>query len=181
VPWFKVDDKLHDHRKARAAGCQAMGLWVLAGSWCGDNLTDGFVPDSIAARWDRNYRKLAGRLVEVGLWEVARKDGEAGWQFHEWAPTNPLREKVLADREAAAARMAKVRANKSKRSGERAANVQRTFANPDPTRPDPPVPGVGSRSLPDAADVLADLKAVEPSPPPPGWRDELAAKRRESA
>ena len=47
--WFKVDDKLHDHRKARKAGKAAMGVWVLAGSWSMDNETDGFVPDDTAA------------------------------------------------------------------------------------------------------------------------------------
>lgn len=27
MPWFKVDDRLHDHFKARQAGKAAMGVW----------------------------------------------------------------------------------------------------------------------------------------------------------
>lgn len=30
MPWFKVDDKLHDHHKSRAAKAKAMGVWVMA-------------------------------------------------------------------------------------------------------------------------------------------------------
>lgn len=41
MSWFKVDDKLHDHRKARKAGKSAMGVWVLAGSWCMSSETAG--------------------------------------------------------------------------------------------------------------------------------------------
>ncbi len=74
MPWFKVDDKLHDHRKARAAGATAMGVWVLAGSWAADNLTDGFVPASVLGRWGRP--REASRLVEVGLWFADEQDGE---------------------------------------------------------------------------------------------------------
>ena len=51
MAWFKVDDKLHDHRKARRAGKAAIGVWVLAGSWAMDNLTDGFVPEVVLLRW----------------------------------------------------------------------------------------------------------------------------------
>jgi hypothetical protein len=76
VPWFKVDDKLHDHRKARAAGATAMGLWVLAGSWSADNLTDGFIPATILPRWGRP--RDANRLTEVGLWHTDEQDGETG-------------------------------------------------------------------------------------------------------
>lgn len=33
MSWFKVDDHLAFHRKTLAAGNEAMGLWVRAGSW----------------------------------------------------------------------------------------------------------------------------------------------------
>lgn len=140
MTWFKVDDKLHDHRKARAAGCAAMGLWTMAGSWAADNLTDGFVPDSVAARWDRSYRRLAARLVEVGLWVEDFQHGEQGWSFHEWSDggRQPTRERVLAERAAAQERMAKVR--QRRRSGEHPQNVRAKFdrGSSSPTRPDPP-------------------------------------------
>lgn len=96
MTWFKVDDGLHSHRKAVRAGVPAMGLWVLAGSWCADHLTDGFIPDYMAARIDRDYEDNATRLVDAGLWEPAEKAGDKGWQFHEWVEQQPTREEVQA-------------------------------------------------------------------------------------
>ena len=87
MPWFKVDDKLHDHRKARKAGKAAMGMWVLAGSWSMDNLTDGFIPEDVALRW--GSRTDAERLVVAGLWSPEQHDGEPGWQFHDWSRFQP--------------------------------------------------------------------------------------------
>jgi hypothetical protein len=87
VPWFKVDDKLHDHRKARRAGKAAMGVWVLAGSWSMDNDYDGFVPEDVLSRW--GSRADAERLVAAGLWDPERFNGEQGWRFHDWARFQP--------------------------------------------------------------------------------------------
>lgn len=90
MPWFKVDDKLHDHRKQRKAGKSAMGVWVLAGSWSADNRQDGFVPAEVLARW--GTRRDAERLVLAGFWETAEKNGEQGWQFRDWADYQPTAE-----------------------------------------------------------------------------------------
>jgi hypothetical protein len=76
MTWFKVDDKLHDHRKVRAAGKAAMGVWVLAGSWAADNLTDGFIPTTVLPRW--GTRADANKLVTAGLWHTDEQDGEKG-------------------------------------------------------------------------------------------------------
>lgn len=96
MTWFKVDDKLHDHRKARRAGKAAMGLWVRAGSWSADNLTDGFIPASVLSRWG-NARDAAA-LVHAELWHPAEHDGEEGWQFHEWELYQPTKDDVEARR-----------------------------------------------------------------------------------
>lgn len=88
MPWFKVDDKLHSHRKVRKAGKAALGLWVLAGSWCMDNDYDGFVPAEIIKVWGCTNRD-AERLVEAGLWKVATHKGEEGWRFHDWTRFQP--------------------------------------------------------------------------------------------
>lgn len=96
MTWFKVDDKLHDHRKARSAGKAAMGVWVLAGSWSADNLRDGFVPDTVLPRWGN--RRDAQRLVDVGLWHDDTDDGETGWRFHEWTERQPTRAETEAKR-----------------------------------------------------------------------------------
>lgn len=98
MPWFAVDDKLHEHRKARAAKKAAIGVWTLAGSWCADNLTDGFVPADVLPRW--GGRADASALVRAGLWLEAVKDGEPGWQFHDWARFQPDAASIKAKREA---------------------------------------------------------------------------------
>ncbi|OSC22102.1 hypothetical protein B8W69_26990 [Mycobacterium vulneris] len=121
--WSKLDDKLHNHQKARKAATngqgkpdlEPLGLWVVCLSYCGDQLTDGFVPAWYVATWvpGRKGVALADRLVAAGLWERAELDGEKGWQFHDFLALNPCREKVLADREASAKRQAAWRANKA--------------------------------------------------------------------
>lgn len=85
--WFKVDDKLHDHRKARRAGKSAMGVWVLAGSWSMDNETDGFIPSDVLSRW--GTLADAKRLIEAGLWREGTHKGEQGWRFHDWSRFQP--------------------------------------------------------------------------------------------
>ena len=85
--WFKVDDKLHDHRKARKAGKAAMGVWVLAGSWSMDNETDGFIPDDVLQRWGTHSD--ARTLVAVGLWDRENFQGEDGYRFHDWSRFQP--------------------------------------------------------------------------------------------
>jgi hypothetical protein len=135
VTWFKVDDKLHDHRKARAAKKAAMGVWVLAGSWSADNLTDGFVPASMLSRW--GTRADAKRLVEVGLWHEDEQDGEDGWRFHEWDERQPTKTSVLEQRakRAVAGRVGGVASGRSRREA-KPKQVASRIVEP-PTRPDP--------------------------------------------
>lgn len=106
MTWFAVDDHLHGHIKARRAGAAAMGLWVLAGSYCADNLTDGFVAADVPAILvGKDGPKLAARLVTAKLWHVV----EGGWRFHDWAEYQPTAESVRAKRAAAKDRMTRVR------------------------------------------------------------------------
>lgn len=88
--WFKVDDKLHDHEKVRRLDdLAAVGLWTMAGSWCGDNGTDGFVPSSVLRRWSSSWKRLAAKLVAVNLWTAADQRGEAGYRFVNWTSWQP--------------------------------------------------------------------------------------------
>ena len=146
MAWFKVDDKLHSHKKSARAGAEAMGLWVLAGSWCADQLTDGFIPDYMVQRIDPNGLELGSRLVRANLWERATNDGDDGFQFRDWAEYQPVKGDVEAKREDAknrmrAARAARKQASSPERSreqsDERVVNFAERSPNPDPTRPDP--------------------------------------------
>ena len=100
MTWFKVDDGLHKHRKRIRAGVEAMGLWVIAGSWCADELTDGWVPADVVDYLAPGVgRDLAKRLETARLWIADTRDGEEGWQFHEWTDQQPTRDEVTAQRE----------------------------------------------------------------------------------
>ena len=107
MTWFKVDDKLFGHPKARAAGNRAMGLWVMAGAWSSAYVTDGYVPAAFV-RDHRHGDIDAAVLVDVGLWHEV----DGGWMFHDWEQSNPTRAQVEADREARRKRMQKWRDSK---------------------------------------------------------------------
>jgi hypothetical protein len=122
-----------------------MGVWVLAGSWCGNNLTDGFVPREILSRW--GTPKDAQALVAAGLWEQAEQDGEKGWRFHNWTDFQPSK----ADEEAksrlkseagrkgglnSASNRKRVSAQARASADGQAGASSRIQARPDPTRPD---------------------------------------------
>ena len=103
MPWFKVDDGFAFHPKALKVGNTACGLWVRAGSWSMQQLTDGFVPDHVLPTLGTT--KDAQRLVDAGLWER----GVTGYMFHEWTARQPSREQVEKDRTDAAERQRKAR------------------------------------------------------------------------
>lgn len=82
MAWFKVDDCLEGNPKVLQCSHAAMGLWVLAGSWCARNLTGGEVPSAFV---DHNGGcSEAQELVEAGLWE----ETPSGWKFHDWSNFN---------------------------------------------------------------------------------------------
>lgn len=113
MPWFKVDDTFSHHAKVMGAGNAAVGLWVRAGAWSMQQLTDGFIPTHVARQL--GTRAEAKRLVDAGLW-VEKDDG---YLFHEWEQRQPSRAQVHADREAAAERQRKAReaAKKKRQAG----------------------------------------------------------------
>lgn len=114
MPWFKVDDKFHSHRKVMLLGKRdfaAISLWTVAGSWCADHLTDGFIPDYVAQSFDSQCERHANALVRVGLWEVSQRNGDSGWSFHGWNDPGrqPTASQVQTARESNAARQKRFR------------------------------------------------------------------------
>jgi len=103
VPWFKVDDTLAFHHKTVAAGNAAMGLWVRAGSWSMQTLSDGFIPDGNVTLLGTDGQ--ARKLVEVGLWDRL----PSGYAFHEWEQRQPTKEQVHTERAATAERQRRAR------------------------------------------------------------------------
>jgi hypothetical protein len=102
--WFRVDDNLHSHPKAIAAGNAAMGVWVRCGSYSSAYLLDGHVPRDIALSIGRS--READRLVEAGLWLPT----DNGWLMPDFHDRNPTSDEVKAKREADAERKREARA-----------------------------------------------------------------------
>lgn len=128
MTWFRVDDEWFCHPKVMGLGLAARGLWVTAGSWCANRLTDGFVPTSALSRFGATKRH-ASELVAAGLWTEV----ENGYQFWDWLHFQPSKEKVLADREATSRRVSKHRNTVTK-------TVTNTVTNGHVTQPPVPVP-----------------------------------------
>ena len=159
--WFKADDQLSRSKKVlripRRYRMQAMGLWILSGTWSAGELTDGFVPSHMLDELGGTAAQ-AKRLVESGLWsEVA-----GGFQFNSWSDFQPSSNDVREKRARDAERKQKAREEKRRRTMQAAdqggsegvrADAERTdrgvltestrspqsvrSTRPDPTRPDP--------------------------------------------
>lgn len=110
--WFKVDDNLAFHPKVLQAKNPAMGLWVRAGSWVAQQLTDGYVPLDIAS--SLGSRKEIERLTDTGLWVPER----GGFAFHQWTDRNPCREQVEQRRSAGAKRLQRWRDQQEREADE---------------------------------------------------------------
>jgi hypothetical protein len=197
VVWVKLDDKFHGHRKTLAlfdGPCpgDAIALWTLANSWCGDQLTDGKVPLAFVRRSGLD-KHAADELVRVGFW-IRTEDG---YEFHDWLARNKSRETVEAERASANERKAKGkrpdgngsgggspdgpkngRATDARTSGEPSAKVRPTDFPPDPTRPDPTQSA--ARSC-DAAAVAAFFAPGAENKPQTGLSPETAVQEAWSA
>lgn len=166
MTWFKVDDSFHSHPKVLAATPAALGLWVVAGSWSGANLSDGLVPDHVLPRLLPDSATLARELVTAGLWKRVR----GGYRFHDWGDFNPQRAIIEEERKAARERMRKLRSGRrsagqgSSGSPEQGANVRDVFVTP--TRPDPYLGGRSRSPTYDRAPAASE-------PPPPRCPEHL--------
>lgn len=156
MSWAKLDDQFHAHRKAKIAWRghpRALGMHLLAISYCAGQLTDGlvddeFVEEKIPAARERNA--VTEALVAAGLWG---REGD-GWRINDWLDFNPSREEVLNRRRKDSERKAR-KDSKRNPSGIQAesngipSDPSRVRAFPDPTRPDqsqiPPSPPRGGR------------------------------------
>ncbi len=159
MSWAKLDDHANEHRKQVAAGADACWLWACGLMYANRQpARDGFVPDGTVPMLYpfKNARKLAARLVNVGLWTKA----DGGYQIHEFTLWNKNREQLDAERESTRNRVAKHRAKPPGNGGSNGDGNGVT-----PTDVTPPSNGVGTGSL--------SPTTTTPLPPqtPPGGGD----------
>lgn len=128
MSWFKVDDRLHNHPKAKAAGLEAMGLWVLAGSHCMAYLTDGkigleTVRNLAEKAQKRSAKSIVCRLISARLWSEI---GPELYEFKDWEDYQPSSYEIRKERERISEhrRAAGLRGVEAKRQANQQANLQ---------------------------------------------------------
>lgn len=102
MPWAKLDDRFHENKKVRRAWrrCpEALGLHVLAITYCAGNLTDGIVDREFVEDRVPNTRardRMIATLTGEELWH----EHPDGWEIHDYNEFNPTRASIEARRQA---------------------------------------------------------------------------------
>lgn len=149
MSWAKLDDRFHENRKVKRVWRRcpsALGLHVMAITYCAGHETDGFVDvDFVEDRMpkDRERERAVTALVEAGLWHEVSD----GWQINDFLEFNKSRDQNAHDRQAkrdagrkgAAARWGEGTAKAPAIAPAMAGANGTAMADdaPDPTRPDP--------------------------------------------
>lgn len=116
MPWFKVDDTAHSHPKLMRATNAAIGLWLRAGSYAAQHLTEGHVPGVVAELY--GTAPQIAKLVKAGLWhenghtcphEKCQQPAPGDYYMHDFLIYNPSRAQEENKRQAAAERQARGR------------------------------------------------------------------------
>lgn len=155
MAWFKVDDNFYDHPKVDELSLAAVGLWLLTGTYCARQLTDGFIPTRRIEKLGGNNDAVIAELVSAGLWDEA----DGGYQFHDWGEYQPTKDSVESKRESDRERKRRQRRNPSGQFEESArshggtpdgitAESRVESHRPGPARPDPS-PSVPTRRRPE--------------------------------
>ena len=158
MAWFKVDDAFHSSKPVmripRRYRAQAVGLWILAGTWSAQEESDGFVPEFVLEELC-GTPAIASHLVRAGLWvEVTGESQEGstvskrssaisddhGWKFKNWGKYQPTRAQLEENREKERERKARYRMSQRDTEGTTEGQTEGHHPesnHPDPTRPDP--------------------------------------------
>jgi len=147
MSWLELDDRILEHpkfiRAVKLAGSEAVHLWLGFRAYCGQHLTDGFVPADMVdeVRGPRNQKKreaALSALLAAGL----LKRREDGIQMHDYLQWSSSRDEVLDAREKARERKAKSRGGHGVTDDEPPADSHRvsqpslSISSPN-TKPDP--------------------------------------------
>lgn len=91
MPWARLDDGFWRNPKVTATSTAAVGVYALGISYCADQLTDGFIPESIAVHMlARRRRALIRELVAREFWVEAAD----GYQIRDFLDYNPSKAEV---------------------------------------------------------------------------------------
>lgn len=127
MAWVRVDDAFYDHPKFQNTNALGIAAWITALAWSNRNLTDGYIPRSVAARLvnldgisltfgmagrDANAYDGIDQLLDCGAWVEV----EGGYQIVNYLEFQPSADEVKARREGNALRQAQFRRRKAEQS-----------------------------------------------------------------
>ena len=79
MAWVKIDDHFDEHPKHAQVGPVGWGVWLAGLAYCNRNLTDGFIPVSVAeaigGKWRVRVEQEDGRIQ---VWQMGRSCGASG-------------------------------------------------------------------------------------------------------
>lgn len=132
MSWARIDDAMPDSLKVAPLSDAAFRAYVTSICYCARSLSDGFVPSKKAKEFTGRPR-VVQELTDACLWEAVTD----GFKVHDYLVYNPTREKVLAERAAAAERMKRNRS--PERSPEHLPNFELGSPSPSPYLPTTPL------------------------------------------
>lgn len=176
MAWFKVDDSLPGNAKMYEVPLDAIGLWVLAGAWSAQQLTDGYIPASVIPML-RGTEANVKHLLEAKLWVASKQ----GFQFHDWDQYQPSADEVKRRRSkrAEAGRKGGLKSGVARRDAARSkreasASSKREAKNErasTPTRPD-----IDTDSLTSFESLSAQARETDASDEPEQPRTQLGTR-----
>jgi hypothetical protein len=151
--WVKIDDNFANHPKVLKAGPLGIAMQVAALCYCNHYLTDGFIPASAVPgllnlnglgmrMWagelmgggeDATWEFIVEDLLNAGLWHEI----DGGYQIHDYLDYQPSKEKVIADRNATAARVKRFRETSNTVSNDNVTPLQTSYNGVSNTSPVP--------------------------------------------
>lgn len=112
MAWVKVDIAAPRDPRLLAVGHRAAWVFVCSLCYCGEHLTDGFVPTA-ALPLCNGTKADARRLEEQELWQPV----DGGWKIRGYLDRQRSREQVERDRAEAAERQARWKEKKKRTNG----------------------------------------------------------------
>ncbi len=186
MAWAKLDDQLHGHPKIKAAwraSRPAVGLHLLAMSYCAAYGTEGFVPrDFVEEKLPDATERVTALSALTTVPAMARSalwnETDGGWQIHDWAEYNGDAEtrqrlraaKSKAGRAGAAARWGRRHADSRPMAG---ANGESIAPSPSPI----PIPSSSRGGGPGGGRSASP--SIDQNSLPDGFPSQLAERAEE--
>lgn len=155
---FYANEKVQE--LARSGRMDAVGVFCMALTYCGDHLTDGFVPRRAMLYVIGATGEQVNALCDVGMLEAV----DEGWIIHDYTAHNRTKEQVLHARKKSAERVAKHRNESDVTALHRNCNAVTSGQTPEhqnelsKNNSTPPTP-----SKPDFDGLLDSLERIYPT------------------